>query len=98
MKKLLVACAGVALLLLPSASYELLRTSQVPKRFPPPGQLVDIDGRKLQIECCGGGSPVVMLETGGQGIFGAAEWGSAFASLFGEDLAGLVFGDAGGGA
>lgn len=32
--------------------------------FPPPGQLVDVGGRRLHIRCLGSGSPTVILESG----------------------------------
>jgi pimeloyl-ACP methyl ester carboxylesterase len=36
-------------------------------RFPPPGRLVDIGGRKLHLLCSGAGSPTVILEPSGLG-------------------------------
>jgi pimeloyl-ACP methyl ester carboxylesterase len=33
------------------------------RRFPPPGRLVDIGGRKLHVDASGGGSPVVVLDS-----------------------------------
>ncbi|HZC17881.1 MAG TPA: alpha/beta hydrolase [Caulobacteraceae bacterium] len=35
------------------------------RRFKPPGELVDIGGRKLHLSCTGSGSPTVVLEPGG---------------------------------
>ncbi len=34
------------------------------KRFQPPGQLVDIGGRKMHLHCTGEGNPTVVLEPG----------------------------------
>jgi pimeloyl-ACP methyl ester carboxylesterase len=31
---------------------------------PPPGRLVDVDGRKLHLNCSGGGAPAVIIEAG----------------------------------
>jgi pimeloyl-ACP methyl ester carboxylesterase len=33
-------------------------------RYPPPGRLVDVDGRPMHIYCSGAGSPMVLLESG----------------------------------
>ena len=33
-------------------------------RFPPPGELVDVDGRRMHIDCRGQGSPTVVVELG----------------------------------
>src|SRR6267142_300678 len=38
---------------------------QVPPKYPPPGQLIDIGGRKLHLNCSGEGSPTVILVAGG---------------------------------
>ncbi|MGV3590197.1 MAG: alpha/beta fold hydrolase [Gammaproteobacteria bacterium] len=78
MNKPAVAASVAACILIALATYEFLRASHVAKNFPPPGELVDLGGRNLQIDCRGSGSPVVALETGGQGIFGAYEWGDSF--------------------
>ncbi|MCB9665589.1 MAG: alpha/beta hydrolase [Alphaproteobacteria bacterium] len=34
-------------------------------RFPPPGRLVDVGGRRLHLHCVGEGTPTVILEAGG---------------------------------
>lgn len=41
--------------------------------FPLPGKLVDIGGRRIQIDCRGSGSPVVVFEAGG-GLWGSLNW------------------------
>src|SRR5215467_3166402 len=33
--------------------------------YPPPGQMIDIGGRKLHLDCTGKGSPTVVLMAGG---------------------------------
>jgi pimeloyl-ACP methyl ester carboxylesterase len=43
------------------------------RRFPPPGQLVDIGGYKLHINCIGHGSPTVILDAAGGNS--SASWG-----------------------
>jgi pimeloyl-ACP methyl ester carboxylesterase len=49
-----------------------LRDSNIPD-FPPPGKLVDIGGRKIQIDCRGRGKPTVVLESG-LGTSGSLDW------------------------
>ncbi|HMD97607.1 MAG TPA: alpha/beta hydrolase [Terriglobia bacterium] len=34
------------------------------RRYPPPGQMVSVDGHKLMLYCTGEGSPTVVIETG----------------------------------
>ncbi len=41
--------------------------------IPPPGKLVDIGGRKMQIDCRGDGNPTVVLESG-LGTSGSLDW------------------------
>ncbi len=45
--------------------YQRLSAARDAARFPAPGQLFDVDGRKLHLRCMGGGSPAVLLEAGG---------------------------------
>lgn len=44
--------------------YEMSAKSQAARDFPPPGKLVDIGGRKIQLDCRGTGSPTVVFESG----------------------------------
>lgn len=44
--------------------YEQVGRQQAARDFPPPGQLVDIDGRRLHMDCRGSGSPTVVFESG----------------------------------
>jgi hypothetical protein len=32
--------------------------------FPPPGRVVEVDGRRAHIHCVGTGSPTILLESG----------------------------------
>ncbi len=52
----------------------MLLEAQAAEKFPPIGHVVDIEGRKLQIDCRGTGSPTVVLESGGNDIFGSLGW------------------------
>lgn len=69
MKRWLRRIAIVILILLvvavvAGASYEWLGRRAARRDFPPPGTLVDIGGRRLQMDCRGTGSPIVVLESG----------------------------------
>src|SRR5437867_13130389 len=61
----LAAVAGlIAVLALAGASYEAIAAAGDARRYPPPGQLVDIGGYRLHIQCVGAGSPTVVLDAG----------------------------------
>ena len=45
-------------------AYEFYARGQAHAQYPPPGQLVDIGGRKMHLDCRGAGSPTVVLESG----------------------------------
>ena len=50
--------------LLTGAVYELRARAHVVAQYPPQGKLVDIGGRRMQIDCRGTGLPVVVFEAG----------------------------------
>jgi pimeloyl-ACP methyl ester carboxylesterase len=58
-----------ALLLLAGigATYQTLAERREANRFPAPGQLVDIGGRRLHVMCSGAGAPGVLIEASGLG-------------------------------
>lgn len=61
----LVVFAGLTvLLILTAASWNALCDARDRRRFPPPGQLVTVDGLKLHLHCTGQGGPTVVLDTG----------------------------------
>ena len=47
------------------AAYERYAVRRDAARFPPPGQLVDVGGRRLHLLCSGSGRPVVLFEQAG---------------------------------
>lgn len=51
-------------LLLAGAMYESAAEAADAKAYPPPGQLVDVGGYRLHINCTGTGSPTVVIEAG----------------------------------
>jgi pimeloyl-ACP methyl ester carboxylesterase len=54
----------LAILALAGASYEAIAAAGDARRYPPPGQLVDVGGFRLHIQCVGSGSPTVVLDAG----------------------------------
>ena len=55
---------GLLLLLLAGAIYESLSEAADARAYPPPGQMVDVGGHRLHINCAGTGSPVVVIDAG----------------------------------
>jgi len=62
----------LATLVIAGASFELIASTQDAQRYPPPGQLIDIGGRMLHMNCVGAGAPTVVMEAGGGGT--SLEW------------------------
>ena len=59
--------AAVLLLAGFGASCQILAERREANRFPAPGQLVDIGGRRLHVMCSGAGAPGVLIEASGLG-------------------------------
>jgi pimeloyl-ACP methyl ester carboxylesterase len=57
--------AAVAVAAAGGALYEQYAVRRDARRFPPPGQLVDVGGRRLHLLCIGSGRPVVVFEQAG---------------------------------
>jgi pimeloyl-ACP methyl ester carboxylesterase len=64
---LLIGLAGIG------ATYQTIATANDRRIYPPPGQLVDVGGYKLHIDCVGEGSPTVILDH--VGAASSAQWG-----------------------
>src|SRR5215216_1197749 len=64
----------VALLALAVAGaiYQSIATERAERAYPPPGEMVDVGGYSLHINCVGQGSPTVLLDAG-SGLF-SAQW------------------------
>jgi pimeloyl-ACP methyl ester carboxylesterase len=56
--------ALIVLLAASGATYEAIMRAGDARRYPPPGQLVDIGGHRLHLHCVGQGSPTVVLDAG----------------------------------
>ncbi len=64
-KWIAIGIAAIILIaLIGGALYEQYARRDAVKRFPPRGQMVDIGGRRIHLDCRGSGSPTVILEAG----------------------------------
>lgn len=54
----------ILVLLIVGIIYENLGRRNAAQNFPPPGKLVDIGGRHIQLDCRGSGSPTVVFQSG----------------------------------
>jgi pimeloyl-ACP methyl ester carboxylesterase len=70
----LAALFGLLVVLgLTGAGYEAIAAAGDARRYPAPGQLVDVGGYRLHIQCVGTGSPTVVLDAGLSGS--SLDWG-----------------------
>jgi pimeloyl-ACP methyl ester carboxylesterase len=76
----LSAGALLAMVVASGASLEAVMRHRAARDYPPPGRLVDIGGRRLQIDCRGSGSPTVVLESGLDNL-GSLSWAAVHDSL-----------------
>jgi pimeloyl-ACP methyl ester carboxylesterase len=63
---------GLALLAATGAAYQALASARDRRRFPPPGQPVDVGGYQLQARFVGEGGPPVVIQGAGAGA--SLEW------------------------
>ncbi len=56
--------AIVVLIAITGATYEAIGRRSAARDYPVPGKLVDIGGRRIQLDCRGTGSPTVVFESG----------------------------------
>ena len=76
--------AGLALLLslmLVGYIYEPMAEASDAKAYPPPGQLVDVGGYRLHINCMGNGSPTVVIDAG------LGDWSTSWAGYVQPEVA-----------
>jgi len=66
---LIVALLALAVF---GAIYQAIATERAERAYPPPGEMVDVGGYSLHINCVGQGSPTVVLDAGLGGM--SAEW------------------------
>jgi hypothetical protein len=76
MRRIWLALLGLVVVLLAlavaGAVYQAIATELAERAYPPPGEMVDVGGYSLHINCVGQGSPTVLLD-GGSGEF-SAQW------------------------
>ena len=67
-KRSIIGIVSVVLLLAIAGTIYQTAASEADKRnFPPPGNLIDVDGYKMHIYCMGAGSPTIVLDHVGGG-------------------------------
>ena len=54
--------------------YETVKQAADAKAYPAPGQLIDVGGHRLHLNCTGSGSPTVVLEPGAGGTSSDLGW------------------------
>jgi pimeloyl-ACP methyl ester carboxylesterase len=67
-----IGCS-IGLAVLAGAGFETFMRWQVSRQYPVLGKLIDIGGRKIQLDCRGKGSPTVVLESGLDAL-GSLSW------------------------
>jgi pimeloyl-ACP methyl ester carboxylesterase len=72
--------ALLALVLVVGVGYELLGRRRAARDYPPAGKLVDIGGRKMQLDCRGTGTPTVVFEAG-LDVGGSLSWSAVHDSI-----------------
>ncbi len=66
--------AFIAAMSLLGATYQAIAGKTDEKKFPPPGQLVDVGGYRMHIYCVGEGSPTVILDSANMGTVSNWTW------------------------
>lgn len=96
---LLTIVATLLTLALIGAVYQSAATRTDRRAYPPPGQLVDVSGHRLHLNCAGHGSPTVIMEAANLGM--SAHWVrvqqqiAASTRVCSYDRAGMGWSDAG---
>lgn len=76
----LALVAIIVVVILIGAGYEALGRRAAARDFPPPGKLVNIGGRRIQLDCRGTGTPTVVFESG-LDMNGSLSWYSVHDSI-----------------
>ena len=71
-RPLLWSIAALLALAVAGAIYQAIATELAERAYPPPGEMVDVGGYSLHINCVGQGSPAVVLDAGSGGF--SAQW------------------------
>src|SRR5215472_11966043 len=92
------AVALIAVVVAAGAIYEQIARANARKEFPPRGRLVDIGGRRIQLDCRGTGTPIVVFESGLDAL-GSLSWAAVHENVAkttracGYSRAGLMWSD-----
>jgi pimeloyl-ACP methyl ester carboxylesterase len=70
----------IAITIVTGATFESVMRRNMMRRYPAPGRMVDVGGRRVQIDCRGAGSPTVVLESGLDN-FGSLSWAAVHDSI-----------------
>lgn len=95
----LVIFSLIMLVTLTGIIYEMSGRRQAAQAYPPPGKLVDIGGRRIQLDCRGTGSPTVVFESG-LDMSGSLSWAmvhdevATFTRACAYSRAGIMWSDA----
>jgi pimeloyl-ACP methyl ester carboxylesterase len=76
--RVVVSILGLALV---GAIYESIAEAADAKAYPPPGQLVDVGGYRLHINCTGTGSPTVVI------VSGLGDWSTSWGGVVQPEIA-----------
>jgi pimeloyl-ACP methyl ester carboxylesterase len=76
--RVVVSILGLALV---GAIYESIAEAADAKAYPPPGQLVDVGGYRLHINCTGTGSPTVVI------VSGLGDWSTSWGGVVQPEVA-----------
>ncbi len=63
----------IILITIVGSIYEMVGRNRAASQYPPPGKMVDIGGRRIQLDCRGSGSPTVVFESG-LDVMGSLSW------------------------
>ena len=63
-KTLLWSVVALLVLAVSGAIYQAVTTERAQRAYPPPGEMVDLGGHSLHIDCVGRGSPTAVLDAG----------------------------------
>jgi pimeloyl-ACP methyl ester carboxylesterase len=74
------ATALIVLVVAGGAIYEQFARERAARLYPAPGKLVDIGGRRIQLDCRGAGTPTVVFESGLDGL-GSLSWVSVHGDI-----------------
>lgn len=64
LRSIFAAIVVLALFPIAGASYEAIASAADAQRYPAPGELIDVGGYRLHLNCVGDGSPTVVLDAG----------------------------------